>query len=186
MKAEAILSIVTTGFLKEEEVLKFMGEQGGNELYIVTDYDVFLGRTNKKDIEIYGSTVPKAIFIQEVRLFKEESEIKITRTKQGFIWRKRVDKESGKTNLYHIDETHKLWGIVTSVEEKHAVLTESRGTTIGIPKKFKDKQEVGLVFRKYIAIQDKDFVTNQPFSYQIIDERLVKYCEFKGGIKHDE
>lgn len=177
LKAKSIQSIVTTGFLKKEELLDFMKEQAKTDLYLVVDYGVFLGEIINKNIVLHKNSVPKEDFIQEVRLFKDESEVKITRAKEGFVWRKREDKDNKTPNIYVIDETHKLWGKVTKAEKEYSILTEDRGTTIVIPKKYEICQEVGLVFRKYIAIQDKDFVMNQPFSYQIIDERLVKYCE---------
>lgn len=184
MKAEAINSIVTTGFLEETEVLDFIKRRGKGNLYIVADYGVFLGDIQDKRIVLFEG-VPKAEFIQEVRIFTKIMETKITRTKKGFVWRKRSDDERKKTNIDYIEECHKLWGKVTKVEKGFSILQEKRGTTIAIPKRYEKGQKVGLVFRKYISFQDKDFATDQPFSYEIIDERLVAYCEFEEGTKND-
>lgn len=192
LKIGKVNSNVTTKTLKEDEVIAFIKRQNNGDLYVVVDYGVFLGRLQDKEILLLQKKqvaiekeFPKAKYIQEVRIFDKDMEIKITRTQQGFVWRKRQDSENetGKMTLDYIDECYKLWGSITEVGDGFSVLKENRGTTIVIPRKYEVNQQIGLVFRKYISFQDKDLVTEQPFSYQIIDERLVKYCEFKGGIR---
>lgn len=180
-------SIVTNGFLREEDVLEFIKKQNGFNLYIVTDYEVFLGTVRDGQILLDRKDVPSPVFIQEVRVFIQEIEIKITRTAHSFVWRKRQDLVGKDGPVDYIDECHKLWGSVTENNTQFLILKEDRGTTISVPKTIElHTEEIGLVFRKYISFHDKDFHKNQPFSYQIIDERLVKYCDFEKGVYSDD
>lgn len=205
MKIGKINSNVTTKTLEEDEVVDFIKRQANSDLYIVVDYGVFLGRVQDKEILLWRerllenepiqkkqfvveTELPKTKYIQEVRIFDKNMEVKITRTQQGFVWRKRQDSEAetGEITLDYIDECYKLWGSVKKVGEDFSVLQEDRGTTIVIPGKYEGDQKVGLIFRKYVSFQDRNFVTEQPFSYQIIDERLVTYCEFGEGFEYDK
>ncbi|WP_042473174.1 type III-D CRISPR-associated protein Csx19 [Bacillus ndiopicus] len=177
MKAIETSSLVITGTIDKEQIMDCIKEHNGFELYIVTDYGVLLGKVTKEHL-ILNENEPNPEFIQEVRIFNEKEEIKITRQEERFVWRKRKDMVKDAPKIHFIDECHKLWGKVVDVKGAFSILHEKRGTKIAIPHKYEIGDEVSLVFRKYIAFQDKDFATDQPFSYSVVDERLVKYGKF--------
>lgn len=172
MKLEATegKTIRTNGLIKASELLAFIQEHEKSYAYIETASEVSL--CDIKDIKLNTD------YVQEVRLFTEQAETKIVRRDANtFIWRTIQDGSEGEPTVY-IDETHKLWGTVACSERKN-VLTEQRGTTITVPIASEKGDQVGLVFRKYIVFQDKDFAGDTPFTYGIEDERLVKFVTFK-------
>lgn len=188
MKHKEIESIVESGAFKEEDIFSFIIKSKNSNLYMVTEYAVYLGKIQDGKIELGGASVPKPCFILEVRIFEEDKETKLTRTKEGFVWRKRTDKEKSKEHykISVIDEEHKLWGKVTRVEKEWSTLEDQRGTKINIPNKYVEGASVGLIFRKYIDFQDWNLAINQPFCYKIIDERLVKYTDWREDEMNDK
>lgn len=173
MKLEATKGkrIRTNGLIKASELLAFIQEHEKSDAYIETASEVSL--CHIKDIKLNTD------YVQEVRLFTEQAETKIVRRDTNtFIWRTIQDSSEGEPTVY-IDETHKLWGTVAGSSKSKTILKEQRGTTITVPIASKKGEQVGLVFRKYIVFQDKDFAGDTPFTYGIEDERLVKFVTFK-------
>lgn len=180
MQLQTFNCVVTSGYLFEDELEKFIKDMQNGYLYLVTGYAVHLGKVKSREIKLYNDKIYDDIFsqvsfIQEVRIFNKQKEIKITRMNDRFVWRERKDTNEGKGKITCIDETYKLWGQVTAHKEYWSILTEQRGTSIAIPDSYEKGQKVGLVFRKYIEFQDWDLVNDQHFSYRVEDERLVKY-----------
>lgn len=171
-------STITKGKLKADELINFIKLNNG-QLYVVTDYGVFLGIVESNNIKLYDDEMLNPEFIQEVRIFNKDKEIKITRMQDEFVWRERKDTDHKKGEITRIDETYLLWGEVEQCENGWSILTEQRGSRIALPHSYKKKQKVGLVFRKYIAFQDWDLVNKQPFTYHVVDDRLVEYQLWK-------
>ncbi|GIP64009.1 hypothetical protein J32TS6_25640 [Virgibacillus pantothenticus] len=178
MKLARCNSTITKGKLKTDELINFIKLNNG-QLYVVTDYGVFLGEVASKIIKLYDQEIPTAEFIQEVRIFNKDKEIKITRMHGEFVWRERKDTDNKKGKITRIDEKYLLWGQVEHLEKGWSILTEQRGSRIALPHSYKKKQKVGLVFRKYIEFQDWDLVNEQPFAYHVVDDRLVEYQLWK-------
>ncbi len=171
-------TIMRKGKLKADELIDFITSNKG-QLYIVTDYGVFLGIVESKNIKLYDDEKLNPDFIQEVRIFNKDKEIKITRINDEFVWRERKDTENNKGNTTHIDETYLLWGKVKHLDRGWSILTEQRGSRIALPHLYEQEQKVGLVFRKYIAFQDWDLANEKPFAYHVVDDRLVEYQIWK-------
>ncbi|KNE21258.1 hypothetical protein KM914_18510 [Virgibacillus pantothenticus] len=178
MKLARCNSTITKGKLKTDELINFIKLNNG-QLYVVTDYGVFLGEVASKIIKLYDQEIPTAEFIQEVRIFNKDKEIKITRMHGEFVWRERKDTDHKKGKITRIDETYLLWGKVEQCENGWSILTEQRGSRIALPHSYEEKQKVGLVFRKYIAFQDWDLANEQSFTYHVVDDRLVEYQLWK-------
>ncbi|MBU5266438.1 type III-D CRISPR-associated protein Csx19 [Virgibacillus proomii] len=180
MRHQKLDSVVTKGHLTKDELIEFIRDTKNGDLYLVIDYGVYLGKVEASEIKLYDDdAILEPQFIQEVRIFNKQKEIKISRINDRFVWRERKDTNEGKEETTCFDETYKLWGQVTAHKENWSILTEQRGTSIAIPDSYEKGQKVGLVFRKYIEFQDWDLVNDQPFSYQVVDDRLVKYALWK-------
>ncbi len=182
-------ALIETGMLAECEIIPFIKTFPNKDLYMVTDYAVYLGKVQGEKLMLIDAE-PESQFIQEVRIFSKSEETKITRVKDDFIWRTRADqskKNDSVPTIYYVDETHKLWGTVKDVQNGWTYLKEVRGTQIAVPyERYKNGQQIGLVFRKYIEFQDWDLASGQPFSYQITDERLVKYVNWLEAVNNGE
>ncbi|MEI3611533.1 type III-D CRISPR-associated protein Csx19 [Pseudogracilibacillus sp. SO30301A] len=184
MKSGETRSLLYSGFLYKEELMGFIKNFKHSYLYLVTDYAVYLGKVQDHEIKLIDAE-PDVQLIQEVRIFNQSEETKITRMKDRFVWRTRKDEIKTGKNIIYIDETHKLWGTVTDTQAGWSCLREKRGASIAVPGNFKKGQEIGLVFRKYVEFQDWDLATKQPFAYEIVDERLVNYVNWKEAAKND-
>ncbi|RFA34226.1 CRISPR-associated protein [Virgibacillus dokdonensis] len=171
-------TIMRKGKLKADELIHFIQSNNG-QLYVVTDYGVFLGIVESKNIKLYDDEMLNPDFIQEVRIFNKDMEIKITRMDGEFVWRERKDKDNNNGEITRIDETYLLWGKVEPCKKGWSMLTEQRGSRIALPHSYEQEQKVGLVFRKYIAFQDWDLANEQPFAYHVVDDRLVEYQIWK-------
>lgn len=184
MKSGETRSSLKTGSLCEEELIGFIKSFTNSDVYLVTDYAVYLGKIQDNEIKLIDTELDVQ-FIQEVRIFNLVEETKMTRMKDRFVWRTRKDEIKTGKNITYIDEKHKLWGTVAYTKAGWSHLQEKRGASIAVPGNFKKGQEIGLVFRKYVEFQDWDLATEQPFAYEIIDERLVNYVNWKDAVKND-
>lgn len=177
MKHKKIKSQVETGHVSQQELLSLIRKEKQGDIYVMADNEIYFGKLVSGEIKLYNGKQMEAAYIQEVRVFGETKELKITRVNDNFIWRLRKD-SIGNDTIY-FDDTHKLWGKVVSYDGEWSVLKENRGTKLVIPKVFKEKEDIVLVFRKYVAFQEWDLATNQPFRYAVVDERLVEFQEMK-------
>ncbi|WP_341299984.1 CRISPR-associated protein Csx19 [Lysinibacillus sp. FSL H8-0500] len=173
MKHRTIKSQMDTGRIPQEELLSFICAQKNGDIYIMADDAVYFGQLDNGKIKLYNDAQFEESYVQEVRVFDESKELKLIRRNSEFLWRTRKDSQGN--GMIYFDDTHKLWGRVAKSDGKWSVLQEGRGMKIAIPREFKEKEHVVLVFRKYLAFQDWDLTIEQPFCYSIVDERLVKY-----------
>ncbi|WP_193769035.1 CRISPR-associated protein Csx19 [Metasolibacillus meyeri] len=159
--------------ISQDELLTCIRAQENGDMYVMADQAVYFGKLVNGNIQLHGDTKFEEAYIQEVRIFDSEKELKLTRVNGNFIARLRKD-GTGEETIY-FDDTHKLWGSGVKCDGEWSVLEEGRGMELAIPKKFAKDDAVVLIFRKYLAFQEWDPATAQSFRYTVVDERLVEY-----------
>lgn len=158
-------------------------------VYAILDYRVVFGWLADEKMMIHtekqgGMEELTGTYVQELRIFNEEKELRVRRCAEGFRGRLLLDRKDNdsKDQISVMEEIQKLWGSVTNLEENWALLTSRRGEQIWVPafsgEKYGLSQELGLKVKSYIQFQeaaDKDEL------YRFFDERLCGICGWTGG-----
>ena len=193
LQVKEILSHEQTGLVEERSLLNtIQGHIKENAfVYAVMDHAVALGLYGGGGIQIgLGSEKKPAdlplAYLQELRVFNAQKELRVLRSADGFRWRVREDQgpEQGG-NIWHLDEKHKLWGSVQKEEDtgEWSLLREKRGSTILFPAKLELHAEKALIVRNYIAFlraEEEDGLVH------FIDERLCGFTNWLDDKKEGE
>lgn len=179
---------------------------GAADVYAVLDYAVAFGRyehdvievaLNKRDASghVYQLQPLPLAYVREIRIFRNDRELRFVRSGADFYWRLRRDFDEEVPNvpmLHVLDEVHKLWGAVAepSVRKEHtapqnwSLLTAQRGSAFWVPGAYAKKAKVGLRIRNYITFAKAD---EGKGIVHFSDERLMGFAPWpgemaKGGI----
>jgi CRISPR-associated protein (TIGR03984 family) len=172
-----------------EQLLELVHQEmpEGSYAYAVMDHAVAVGLWSKGRLLLgYGETceVKELIdwdYIQELRIFCTQKELRMVRMDGCFAWRLRVD-EPLQDGVYIdvLDETHKLWGHADgSAANGWTLLGSQRGSRIYFPSELSKGEERGLIIRNYISFELGDLTDSQlqtnPNLYRYVDERFVDF-----------
>ena len=193
LQVKEILSYKQTGQVEERSLLNTI--QGHIKekafVYAVMDHAVALGLYGGGGIQIGLGPEKKAAdlplaYVQELRVFNAQKELRALRCADGFRWRVREDQcvEQGG-NIWHLDEKHKLWGSVQKEEDtgEWSLLREKRGSAILFPAKLELQAEKALIVRNYIVFlraKEENGVVH------FIDERLCGFANWPDDKKEGE
>lgn len=158
--------------------------------YAVLDYAVAFGKYEEGElyIGIGAEKRPASLnweFLQELRIFDEEKELKLVKVNGSWTGRFRNDAEEVLKQDCVLDQKQKLWGHI--VKESGipgwSILRSERGTVIQIPVEFDknigESQEAGLLVRRYIkyppAFEEQEKEVQKGLGYQE-DVRLAGFA----------
>lgn len=157
-------------------------------LYVVLDSEVVMGVFQNGKIRICLASGAKINYIpweymQELRIFNQNRELRIRRFQERFCGRLRKDGEDGRES-YIMDETQKLWGSVKRSEEGFHLLTSSRGSRIWVPEII---DNIGQIYQM-AGIRVRTYMDFPPASekkglYRKEDTRFLGICPWpwEGG-----
>ncbi|MBG9782991.1 type III-D CRISPR-associated protein Csx19 [Shouchella lehensis] len=158
--------------LSEGDLLQSIPNFGSDTfVYAVFDDQICFGTYKDETINLFDRGIEETReHLLELRIFSKEKEYRAIRAGQHF--RARIIEEHGHGNDSHyIEETHKVWGKVSSVKEDWIHLKETRGAQLHVPYWLKKGEQLGLRVRQYIEFSDEN--------YAFVDERFVGFVRWE-------
>lgn len=193
LQIKEILSYIQPGRVEKRDLARMIREQISGEawVYAVLDQAVALGSYREGRIQIGLGLERKVIelpldYVQELRVFNHQKELRALRCADSFRWRVREDRETEQGGeLWCLDERHKLWGSVRKEEDSGAwsLLSEKRGSAVLFPARLKLHTEMALKVRNYLKFPRAD---EENGLVQFIDERLCGFAPWPDDQKEGE
>lgn len=197
LRIEEILSYQQSGQVEERSLLDTIYEyiKGKAQVYVAMDHAVALGLYENGMIQI-GLGLERKVeelplaYVQELRVFDAQKELRALRFDDVFRWRLRVDQgtEPGSCTWSVLDEKHKLWGSVQKEKDMGtwSLLSEKRGSAIFFPDKVGLHGEKALLVRNYIEFKKAE---EENGLVHFADERLCGFVDWQDkereGEQHD-
>ena len=180
-------NIINYGKISKQDIIDTINSNiNENELYYIIahkNYEVLVGKVDKKNIKFYSNQTIEPEHILEIRIFNEDKELHIIKEDDYFIWRLRVDNEELKKGIDEeifevYDEKHFMLGTrAEKYNDNWSILLEERGTKIFVPfsiELFNNKSKNSKMY--YIA---RNYISNDKL-IRFEDARLIKLEIEKG------
>lgn len=168
IKSEAIYVPVQDGLM--ETVMECFS---GSIPFVVAylDYKVLIGRLENSAFSFYGNETIDSKFIQKLRVFNDDRELLVWRSRDGLIGRLRTDGLGCDTDV--VDAKQVLFGTKDKGMGDFTRLTEDRGTVIILP-------FVGIDFdgkKKRVCIKTRNYVDYNSITHQAtyVDGRFLAF-----------